>query len=324
MRRLMAVKVTRGNAEHLRKHRGLCLGDQALDKRSRHGDVDTHALGDTSAAQARREQHVVGRKGADVALDARNTAAHLAQALDLDARYKAHAERLGRAIIRERGAHGIGVSIRGAPRGANDLVRQVWVNLAYLLGADHLHVESQALRHARQLTKRLQVLLCLAQTQVAALDVLDIGAQLIGQRGPNVLDRIHGQRQLARVAAALTNAAAIARARALAHVGLAVEHRDATALLGQVVRRRASDHAGADNDDVTGDIGDICISSRHGYALPSSPLPSTLISIGRMGAREVSGSSSATAGVPASSVAMMRRTSLVQLCPWHSPMPWRK
>ena len=168
------------------------------------------------------------------------------------------------------------------------------------------------------------MLLGLAQAQVAALDVLDVGAQLVGQRGPNVLDGIHGKRQLAAIAAALANASAVARARTLAHIGLAVEHRDAAALLGQVVRRRASDHAGADNDDIAGDIGDICISSRHGYALPSSPLPSTLISIGRMGAREVSGSKSTTAGVPVSSVAIMRRTSLVQLCPWHSPIPWRK
>ena len=216
------------------------------------------------------------------------------------------------------------MSIRRAPRGADDLVGQVRVNLAHFLGSDHLHVEPQTLRHARQLAKRLQVFLGLAQAQVAALDVLDVGPQLIGQRGPNVLDGIHGKRQLAAIAAALANAAAVARARALAHIGLAVEHRDAAALLGQVVRRRASDHAGADNNDIAGDVGDICISSRHGYALPSSPLPSTLISIGRMGAREVSGSKSATAGVPASSVAIMRRTSLVQLCPWHKPMPWRR
>ena len=317
----MSVKISRGDAEHLRKHRGLGLGDQALDKRSRHGDVDAHARGDTAAAQARRQQHVVGRKGADVALDARDTAAHLAQALDLDARHKAHAERLGRTIIRERGAHGVGMSVRRAPRGADDLVGQVRVNLAHLLGSDHLHIEPQALRHARQLAKRLQVFLGLAQAQVAALDVLDVGPQLVGQRGPNVLDRIHGQRQLASIAAALANAAAIARARALAHVGLTVEHRHAAALLGQVIGRRAPNHAGTDNDDVAGDIGDIRIGSCHGYALPSSPLPSTLISIGRMGAREVSGSKSATAGVPASSVAIMRRTSLVQLCPWHSPMP---
>ena len=321
MHRLMAVKVTRGNAEHLRKHRGLRLGDQALDKRSCHGDIDAHARSDTAAAQARRQQHIVGRKGADVALDARNAAAHLAQALDLDARHEAHAERLGSAIIRERGAHGVGMSVRGTPRCANDLVGQVRIDLAHLLGSDHLHIEPQTLRHARQLTKRLQVLLGLAQAQVAALDVLDVSPQLVGQRGPNVLDGIHSKRQLATIAAALANATAIARARALAHIGLAVEHRDAATLLGQVVRRRASDHTGADNDDIAGDIGDICISPLHGYALPSSPLPSTLISIGRMGAREVSGSKSATAGVPASSVAIMRRTSLVQLCPWHSPMP---
>ena len=162
MRRLMSVKISRGDAEHLRKHRGLGLGDQALDQRSRHGDVDAHARGDTAAAQARRQQHVVGRKGADIALDARDATAHLAQALDLDTRHEAYAERLGRAIIRERGAHGVGMSIRGTPRGADDLVGQVRVNLAHLLGSDHLHIEPQALRHTRQLAKRLQMLLGLA------------------------------------------------------------------------------------------------------------------------------------------------------------------
>ena len=175
--------------------------------------------------------------------------------------------------------------------------------------------------------QHLEVVLGLAQAEVALLDVLDVGPELLGEARPQVLDGVHRERQLARVASRLPDAAAVATRAAVADALVALEHDDGAAAQREVVGGRASDDAGADDDDVrraTQRLHALCPGVRHRASAPpaASSFPSTRISTGRIGAREVSASSAA--GETPSSAAMIRRTSLVHDCPWQSPMPTRR
>ena len=166
------------------------------------------------------------------------------------------------------------MAIRRAPGSAYDLVGEVRVDLADLIAGDHAHIEALGHGLVAQALENLDVAVGLAETEVSALAVLDIGTELLGKGRPEMLHGIHRKRKLARVAAGLADAAAIPRRSAIADDVRGLEHDDRGALLCQIVCCRTADDASTDDNHVSRALGDVgrrslCHLTRHPFHLPS-------------------------------------------------------
>ena len=250
--RLVAVEVGVGGAEHLLEHGRLHLGDQRLDEHVGHGDVDAHGIQDLAGGVARSNHHGTRLEGSLGRHDLAKLALDLAELEHGASGVEACAQAACRSVVGVGRLERVGVAVRGAPGRANDLLGEVRVDGADLVAVDHAHVEAKGHGLVAQATQDLEVALGLAKAEVAALAVLDVGVQLLGERGPEVLDGVHRERELARVSAGLADAAAVPGGAAVADDLVRLEDGDRDALLGKVVCRGTPNDAGAHDDDVRG------------------------------------------------------------------------
>ena len=157
--------------------------------------------------------------------------------------------------MRERGARervggffGIGVAVAGRVHTADEPPREPGHDGVKLVRPQQTRRQPELARDGQPLLEARHPRLVGGEREVAALDPLDIGAQLALEAPPHPI-RLEHQRHLQRIAALLAHEAPVL-ARLLTGHATALDDDDAHATSSEEVCGGAADDAGAHDDDV--------------------------------------------------------------------------
>ena len=312
---LMAIEVGCGHAQHHVKHLGHCLSHETLNELFPHGNINAHRVKNIAAFKACRNHDVVGLIHVSVIGDhLGNPAVVLAKLHHLFTGNEVCPQLPGPLIVAKGDHQGVGMAVAGTPGRADHLVGHIGIDFMGLGRIQHDHIKAHFVAAGGQLGQLFNVLRGLAQTQVALLLILDVHTQFFTQVGPDVLHRIHGQRQLPHITGGLTNTAGVPAGTAVTD-HFALQNQGLEPLPTQIISCGIAYNTAAYNDH-------ICAGAHFSTSCSIISLPYTLISMGRAGVRAVLVSSSL--GRTPSSRATIACTSFPQVRPWHSPMPVRR
>ena len=197
----MAVEIGLRGAEHLLEHLRLSLCDEALDELLDHRDVDADRARDPAGLIAGGENNVLALVGVVVCDDNPCSSVDLPDFLDRFACDISDAEASCGHIVCECRLQRVRVAVGRAPARADDLIGEIGVDFLYFFRSDHADIEAARGGLVGQLLQRLEVLLRLSEAEVALLVVLYVVAELLRECRPEIVDAVHGNRKLTRVAA---------------------------------------------------------------------------------------------------------------------------
>ena len=218
--RLVPVELAAGNAQHNIEHLRLCLGNQYFIELSFYRSINAYGIGDTAGFIAGTEQDLVSFIDTIVCDDLADPTFDLFQSHDLDTGDECHAQLQCLAVKAQCGFQRVGVSVRGTPACGNHFFGHVRTKLSCFVTADHFHFQPQLGALGGVVFQHLDVLVRQTQTQVAALMIFYINAQFLAQLRPDVLYRVHCQRQFFRITCRLADTAGVSAGTAIADLFL--------------------------------------------------------------------------------------------------------